>query len=103
MALFMNHHVKKAEPAEQLAYERSGLGQAATALGLNAKVVDFSANIGAFWERNYAAALALKGQFEAEGNGFIAESLIRESEEDYLPHVHKGRIARYLYLINAPT
>lgn len=103
MALFMNHHIKPGEPAKQLAFEKSDLGQAVTTLGLNARVVDFSANIGAFWERNYAAALALKGQFEAEGNGFIAASLIRESEEDYLPDIHEGRIARYLFLIDAST
>jgi hypothetical protein len=32
-------------------------------------------------------------------NGFIANSLIRESEEDYLPDINAARIARYLYLI----
>ena len=102
MALFMNHHVGANEPAEQLKHENSGLGKAVASLGLNAQVYDFSANIGAFWERIYAAATALKTTFEAEGNGFIAESLIRESEEDYLPDVHAGRIARYLFVIDAP-
>lgn len=102
MALFMNHHVDAGEPAEQLGADRSSLGRAIRALGLKAKVVDFSANIGAFWERNHAAAVALKGQFEAEGNGFIAESLIREAEAEYLPDIHEGRIARYLFLIDAP-
>ena len=103
MALFMNHHIDQNEPAEQLAADKSDLGKAVAALGLNAQVVDFSANIGAFWERNYSAALTLKAQFEAEGNGFVAESLIRESEEDYLPDVHEGRIARYLFLIDSPA
>lgn len=103
MALFMNHHVGKGAAAEQLQGSASALGKAAASLGLAAEVIDFSANIGAFWERNYAAALALKAQFEAEGNGFIAESLIRESEEDYLPDIREGRIARHLFLISAPT
>jgi SAM-dependent methyltransferase len=102
MALFMNHHVDPGEPAERLEAARSDLGRAVAARGLSARVLDFSANIGAFWERNYAAAVALKDQFEAEGNGFIAESLIRESEEDYLPDIHEGRIARYLFLIDVP-
>lgn len=102
MALFMNHHIDPGEPAEQLEAAQSDLGRAVTAKGLNARVLDFSANIGAFWERNYAAAIALKSQFEAEGNGFIAESLIRESEVDYLPDIREGRIARNLFLIDAP-
>ncbi len=92
MALFMNHHIKTGEPAAQLAYQRSALGQAVSTLGLNAKVVDFTANIGAFWERNYAAALALKGQFEAEGNAFIAESLLRESRRTICPTFMKGAL-----------
>ncbi len=102
MALFMNHHIAAGEPAERLEAAQSDLGQAIAALGLRARAIDFSANIGAFWDRNYAAAVALKDQFEAEGNGFNAESLIRESVEEYLPDVHEGRIARYLFLIDAP-
>jgi SAM-dependent methyltransferase len=102
MALFMNHHIGAKEPAERLEFEQSGLGRVVESLGLSATVYDFSANIGAFWERNYAAASALKGDFEAEGNGFIADSLIRECEEDYLPDIHEGRIARYLFVIDAP-
>ena len=102
MALFMNHHIAPGEPAERLEAAQSELGQAIAALGLSARVLDFSANIGAFWERVYAAATALRPQFEAEGNGFIAASLIRESEEEYLPDTHEGRIARYLFLVDAP-
>ena len=102
MALFMNHHIIVDEPVAQLEASQSELGQALAELGLRARVLDFSANIGAFWERVYAAATALKPQFEAEGNGFIADNLIRESEEDYLPDIHEGRIARYLFLVNAP-
>lgn len=101
MAIFMNHHVGPDAGAERLEAAQSDLGRAIAALGLTARIVDLSANIGAFWERNYAAAVALRADFEAEGNGFIAESLIRESEDDYLPDIRHGRIARYLYLIDA--
>lgn len=103
MALFMNHHIDAGAPAGQLTATQSDLGKAVAALGLTARIVDFSANLGAFWERNYAAALALRDQFDSEGNGFIAKSLIRESEEDYLPDIHEGRIARYLFLVDAPV
>lgn len=103
MAIFLNHQGGDGATAESLQADRSSLGKAVSALGLTAEVMDFSANLGAFWERNYAAALALKDQFEAEGYGFIPQSLIRESEEDYLPEIHAGRVARYLFVIDAPN
>jgi len=103
MGLFMNHWVSAGDQAAELQSDKSALGRAVESLGLTARVYDFSTNLGAFWERNYAAALALKEQFEGEGNGFIAESLIRESEEDFLPEIHHGRFARYLFLIDAPN
>jgi len=103
MAVFMNHHIDAGQTAEALAAPQSDLGRAAADLGLKPAVFDFTANIGAFWERNYAAALALEDDFAAEGNGFIAENLIRESEEEYLPDVHGGRIARYLFFFDSPA
>jgi len=103
MALFMNHDVTAGSQAFELQSDNSWLGQTIASLGLAAQVYDFTANLGAFWERNYAAALALRDEFEAEGNGFIADSLIRESEEDFLPQIHQGQYARYLYVIDAPT
>ena len=103
IAIFMNHHVGPDAEAEALQPEHASLGKAASALGLTTRVIDFSANLGAFWERNYAAALALRDQFETEGNRFIADSLIRESEQDYLPDIREGRVARYLFLIDAPS
>lgn len=101
MALFMNHWVDNDAQASELQSDQSPLGQAVESLGLTARVYDFTANLGAFWERVYTAAQALKEQFNSEGNGFIAESLIRESEEEFLPDIYKGRFARHLFVINA--
>ena len=103
MALFMNHFLSDGGQATELQSDNSPLGRAVESLGLTSRVYDFTANLGAFWERTYAAALALREQFDGEGNGFIAESLIRESEEDFLPHIYEGRFARYLFLIDAPN
>lgn len=102
MALFMNHHIGNGGQAAEFQSDKSPLGQAVGTLGLSARVYDFTANLGAFWERNYAAVLALREQFEGEGNGFIAQSLIRESEEDFLPHIYEGRFTRHLFVIDAP-
>ncbi|MCG6883350.1 MAG: class I SAM-dependent methyltransferase [Silicimonas sp.] len=103
MALFLNHHIGPGEPARMLAAGNSWPGQAIDRLGFGCEVVDFTANVGAFWERNHAAALDPKLRVEEEGNGFIAESLIRESEEDYLPDIHEGRISRHLFVVEAPA
>jgi hypothetical protein len=72
-------------------------GQVVERLGIRYEAVDQTANFAAFWRRNYAAAQELKPRFEAEGNGFISESLIREAEEDFLPDIEAGRVARYLF------
>lgn len=75
----------------------TGFGKVVDRLGIRYEAVDQTANFAAFWRRNYAAAQDLKPRFEAEGNGFIAESLIREAEEDFLSDIEAGRAARYLF------
>ena len=39
----------------------------------------------------------MRDDFEAEGNGFIAASLIKEAEEEFLPAIKAGTLTRYLY------
>ena len=99
MGIFLNHHIAEGEPKEKLTARHSKLAKAAASVSLSLEAFNYTKEIGEFWRRNYAAATDLRDAFEAEGNGFIAESLIRESEEDYLPDLHTDRLARYLYLI----
>ena len=99
MGIFMNHHIGANDPSGHLEARHSKLSQALSALGLSCETIDFTKAIGEFWHRIFEAASDLRKEFEAEGNGFIAASLIRESEEDYLPDINEGRIARYLYLV----
>jgi len=99
IGIFMNHHIGEGDSTDRLAVQHSKLAKAIAKIGLPLETFDYTKEIGAFWRRNFAAATELKEEFEAEGNGFIAESLIRESEEDYLPCIEAGRIARYLYFI----
>ena len=37
--------------------------------------------------------------FESEGNGFIAQGLIKEAEEEFLPAIKVNKMTRYLYQI----
>ena len=58
---------------------------------------DYTLQNAAFWDRIYQAAKDLREEFDAEGNGFIAANLIRESEEDFLPFIEAGTTVRFLY------
>jgi ubiquinone/menaquinone biosynthesis C-methylase UbiE len=99
IAIFMNHHIGEGDPPELLAAQHSKLAKAIAKIGLPLQAFDYTKEIGEFWRRIFAAAMELKEEFEAEGNGFIAENFIRESEEDHLPDIEAGRIARYLYFV----
>ena len=97
MGIFMNHHIGEGEDPAGLAPECTILFKALSRLEVSFGTSDYTVQTGEFWKRVWQAATDLQRQFEAEGNGFIAASLIRESEEDYLPDIKAGRIARYLY------
>jgi cyclopropane fatty-acyl-phospholipid synthase-like methyltransferase len=99
MGIFMNHHIGEGTDPAELAPEYSKLSKALTTVGLAFETSDYTQAIGEFWHRIADTAADLKQDFEAEGNGFIAASLIREAADDYLPDVRAGRIARYLYLV----
>ncbi len=100
LGVFMNHHISPNDPPESLAVSNSDFAIALDSIGQPYDSFNFTAEIGGFWKKNCAAAEELLPQYENEGNGFIAEGLIRESCEDYLPDVEAGRIARYLFLVS---
>ncbi|MFT5116057.1 MAG: hypothetical protein ACI8P9_005419 [Parasphingorhabdus sp.] len=60
---------------------------------------DYTKQNRAFWKRNYQAAVDLLDRFKAEGNEFIALSLIKESEEEFLTALESDKMTRYLYQI----
>jgi len=97
MGLFMNHHIGEGDDPAGLEPHCTDLYKALSNLGLTFQTSDYGVQIGEFWQRNWQAATDLKSEFEAEGNGLIAASLIRESEQEYMPDVNAGRISRYLY------
>ncbi len=99
MGIFMNHHIKKGDDLAKLAPQNTELSKALSRLGLTFQTSDYTVQIGEFWQRVWQAASDLQKEFDAEGNGFIAASLLREAEEDYLPDINSGLIARYLYLV----
>ena len=85
------------EPPEAMEPQASPIAKALDRRGLSYEVSEHTANNAAFWQRNYKAAVDLRDAFMAEGNVWIADSLIREAEEEFLPAFDAGLMARYLF------
>lgn len=100
MGIFMLKHVPEGRTAKDYGAHETPLGQCLATLDLTFDAHNYTVQNAAFWHRNYEAAKALRDEFEAEGNGFIAASLIREGEEDFLPFIEAGAIVRYLYHVH---
>ena len=98
LAIHTLHGREADEPPEAMEPQTSSVAKALDSRGLSYEVSEHTANNAAFWKRNYAAAIDLRDAFAAEGNEWIADSLIRESEEEFLPAFDAGLMARYLYL-----
>ncbi len=79
--------------------DNTDFARALQKLGWSYEAFDYTVQNAAFWRRNLDAASDLRVEFEAEGNGFIAESLIEEAAGEFLPAFEAGTIARYLYHI----
>ena len=97
IGIFMQQGRGESDPPEILEAGNTELSQTLASLDLTCDTDDYTARNAEFWQRVWAAATDLRDDFEAEGNGFIAASLIRESEEDFFPAIKAGTLTRYLY------
>ncbi len=97
MGIFMMEPVPEGRTASDYTADETQLGQSLNNLGIRFDAHDYAVQQAAFWHRNYATAKDLQDEFESEGNGFIAASLIRESEEEFLPFIEAGTMVRYFY------
>lgn len=77
--------------------ESTQAGRSLTELGLPWTAYDYTESNAEFWRRMGETAKSLHADYEAEGNGFISESLIREAEDEFLPAIESGILARYLF------
>lgn len=97
IGIFIAQNLRDGGPPERLEADKTDVAQALKKLGLPYEVHDYSAQNTDFWQRVWRASTDLRQDYEAEGNGFIAAALIRESEEEFLPALEAGTITRYLY------
>jgi len=97
IGVFIAPECSPEDPPHVIEPENTRLGRALSELGLSYDAVEYTPQLKAFWERNLKAAQDLRAEFEAEGNSFIADSLITEAADQYLPGLEAGTIKRYLY------
>ena len=97
LAVHTLHGREADEPLEAMEAQASPIARALDRRGLSYEVSEHTANNAAFWQRNYKAAVDLRETFMAEGNVWIADSLIREAEKEFLPAFDAGLMARYLF------
>ena len=97
IGIFMLQGLSEGDPPEILEADKTAPAQALSKLNLRYQAYDYTARNAEFWHRIREAATALHDDFEAEGNGFIAASLLREANNEFLPAIEAGTLARYLY------
>ena len=85
------------DTGETMTPESTQAGQALAQLRLNWTAHDYTDSNAAFWRRMGETAKCLRTGYEAEGNGFIASSLIQEAENEFLPAIEAGNMVRYLF------
>ena len=94
MGIFM---LDSGDSSKPLKAEETDAGLALNSLGLSWRADDYSERNAEFWRKMHATVNELKPDYEAEGNGFIAASLLKDAEEDFLPVIEKGTLVRYLF------
>ena len=99
MGIFLNHEILDGDSEEMLDARHSELWQVLSARGYTIEIYDFTRELREFWQRLHSTTIELRDAYEAEGNGFIVDNYLRESEQDHIPEIEAGRMVRYLYIV----
>ncbi len=99
IGVFMMQGPWDSDPPGVLAAEDTELGRVLSQLSLSYEAIDYTEKNVEFWKRNWRTAVDMLDEFEAEGNGFIAQSLIKEAEKEFLPAIAANKMTRHLYHI----
>ena len=97
LAILIVQNLQAGDGPELLEVSSTGVARALARLDLDYEAHDQTEQFADFWPRIKESVVALRGEFEAEGNGFICDSLEREADEEYLPAIRAHAIRRYLY------
>ncbi len=102
LGIFIVQTLGEGDQPEVLAANKTWVALALSKLNLEYEAHDYTASFREFWPKVKEAAEALREDFDAEGNGFICESLLREADDEYLPALRANELRRYLYLVRVP-
>ena len=83
---------------EELELHGTNVAAALQSLNLDHQAYDYSDDFRDFWPRVKEAATEMRGEYEREGNAFIADNYIREADTEFLPAIEADEIRRYLYI-----
>lgn len=97
LAVLIVQILEEGDGPEVLEVDNTRVARALAQLGLDYEAHNQTEQFKDFWPRIKASVVALRGEFEAEGNGFICDSLEQEADDEYLPAIRANAIRRYLY------
>lgn len=97
LAIVIVQTLEEDDGPEVLEMDNTPVALALERLALHYDVVDQTTQFREFWPRIKESVVALRKDFEAEGNKLICDSLEREADEEYLPAIRANAIRRYLY------
>lgn len=96
LAIVITQEIEEGGGRDSLEVGKTKVAIALSRLGLAYESHDMSESFKSFWPRIKDAVVALRDQFEAEGNGFICDSLEQEAD-DFAPALRDDAVRRYLF------
>jgi len=97
LAIVIVQELAEGDDRDSLEVGKTAVALALSKLGSEYESHDLTEGFKSFWPRVKESVVALRDEFEAEGNGFICDSLEREADEQYLPSLRADAVRRYLY------
>ncbi len=86
------------ESPEELEMHGTFVADAFKNLSIEYEGYDYTDEFRDWWPRIKENALALRDEYEREGNAFIADVYIKEADTEFLPAIEAGDIRKYLYI-----
>lgn len=97
LAIVIAQDLRGGADRSRLEVDATSVARSLGRLGLEYVAYDQTEAFRDFWPRVKASMVDLRGEFEAEGNGFICDALEREADEEYLPFLEADEVRRYIY------
>lgn len=98
MAILIVHLLEYCDVPEALEIDKTYIASALDGLEHTYQSRDLSDAFEGFWPTVRESILALKDDFEREGNGYICEHWLKEANGEFIPALEAGELRRYLYL-----